>query len=473
MIPATRPPPTPTRSLDARARRSERASSRRRRLVRAAAAARSDRAADDGDKLIDRPSSSRRDVLVRGFTSALILPRSRAALADDLFCGYYSQNSAVVPQWARETPWSEGYVDTSSAVGLEGAKTFVRILGDQKKAEGAGLTPVLCLHGGPGLGFKYMDGLEVLASEKREVASYDQIGCARSPYVSDPKTKKTQNQTTTPALPPPPGTYTPALFADELAEVRRATGLGRVHVVAHGWGGMLALDHVLGGNGVDRAAPRGQTSPSIASLTLVSVPPSYARLIADRREALRQMPGEYAQVLLDGDEGGAGGGNLSDAGRKLYAAALDEWTQRFVSKRAAGACYRGLNVAGAGGGFGARANDPPDAVGVASVRAVARDMTGGCLFTEAGALSGWNADDGGRLAMLSAAVPGGVRFVVGADDALSEAGAREVYEGAARVEMSRTTVSFETFPDSGSCVHLDKSADFLESTAAYVAARDA
>ena len=49
-------------------------------------------------------------------------------------------------------------------------------------------------------------------------------------------------------------TYTPALFADELAEVRRATGLGRVHVVAHGWGGMLALDHVLGGNGVDGAA---------------------------------------------------------------------------------------------------------------------------------------------------------------------------------------------------------------------------
>ena len=172
MIPATRPAPTPTRALDTRAHRSERAPSRRR-LVRAVAAARSDREADESPKL-DRPcASSRRDVLVRGFTSALILPRSRAALADDLFCGYYSQNSAVVPQWARETPWSEGYVDTSAAVGLEGAKTFVRILGDQKKAESAGLTPVLCLHGGPGLGFKYMDGLEVLASEKREVASYD------------------------------------------------------------------------------------------------------------------------------------------------------------------------------------------------------------------------------------------------------------------------------------------------------------
>lgn len=406
---------------------------------------------------------------MRGFASALILPRSRAALADDLFCGYYSQNSAVVPQWARETPWSEGYVDTSAAVGLEGAKTFVRILGDQKKAEGAGLTPVLCLHGGPGLGFKYMDGLEVLASEKREVASYDQIGCARSPYAS----KKGQNQTTAAAaLSPPSGTYTPALFADELAEVRRATGLGRVHVVAHGWGGMLALDHVLGGNGVDGGSSGGGVA-SIASLTLVSVPPSYARLIADRREALRQMPGEYAQVLLDGDEGGAGGGNLSDAGRKLYETALDEWTRRFVSKRAAGACYRGLKVAGAGAGFSARANDPPDALGVASARAVARDMTGGCLFNEAGSLRGWDADDGGRLAMLAAAVPGGVRFVVGEDDALSEAGAREVYDAVARVEMTPTNVSFETIPDSGSCVHLDKSADFLESTAAYVAARDA
>ena len=143
---------------------------------------------------------------MRGFTSALILPRSRAALADDLFCGYYSQNSAVVPQWARETPWSEGYVDTSAAVGLEGAKTFVRILGDQKKAEGAGLTPVLCLHGGPGLGFKYMDGLEVLASEKREVASYDQIGCARSPYAPTKKTKtKTKSKQPPPRFPRPPG----------------------------------------------------------------------------------------------------------------------------------------------------------------------------------------------------------------------------------------------------------------------------
>ena len=152
-----------------------------------------------------------------------------------------------------------------------------RILGDQKKAEGAGLTPVLCLHGGPGLGFKYMDGLEVLASEKREVASYDQIGCARSPYKI--------------AKPKPNGTYTPALFADELAEVRRATGLGRVHVVAHGWGDARA--------GPSSAATAWTKRPedrraAAARLRVVAHPrlcsPSCARLIADRREALGRCP---------------------------------------------------------------------------------------------------------------------------------------------------------------------------------------
>lgn len=457
MIPATRAAPTPTRAIDARTRRCSRVSSRRR--VHTAAVARSNHDADGQHD--DHHHRSRRDVLVSGVASALILPpATRPAFADDLFCGYYSQNSAVVPQWARETPWSEGYVDVSAAVGLKDAKTFVRILGDQKKAGDAGLTPVLCLHGGPGLGFKYMDGLEVLGSEKREVASYDQIGCARSPYTS-PGAKKGQTGT-----PPGPGTYTPRLFANELGEVRRATGLNTVHVIAHGWGGMLALDHILGGNGVDGVGGKG-----IASLTLISTPPSYARLIADRRATLDQMPNEYKQVLLDGDEGGGMGVGLSDAGLKLYLKALDAWTQRHLSKRAAGACYRGLAVGGAGAGFGAKANDPPDARGVASSNAVSRDMTGGMLFTEAGALKGWDADADGRLARLTSVVPGGVQFVRGSDDALSEQAQREVYEAVARVEM-RPSATFETFPDAGSCVHLDKSAEFLEKTDAFLSARD-
>ena len=165
------------------------------------------------------------------------------------------------------------------------------------------------------------------------------------------------------------------------------------------------------------------------------------------------------------------GAGLSETGLKLYSKAMDSWLQRHLSKRAAGACYRGLAVGGAGAGFGAKANDPPDARGVASANAVSRDMTGGMLFTEAGALKGWDADADGRLARLTSVVPGGVQFVRGSDDALSEQAAMEVYEAVARVEM-RPSATFETFPDAGSCVHLDKSAEFLEKTDAFLSARD-
>ena len=157
------------------------------------------------------------------------------------------------------------------------------------------------------------------------MASYDQIGCARSSL----------------AQPPPKGVFAPELFAAELARLREVAELDKVHVVAHGWGAMLALDHVLG--------PLGS---GIASLTLVSCPPSYARLISDRRDALAKMPSDLAEALVDGDAGGARGANLSDAGRALYARAWQEWIVRHESARAAGACYQGLTLGGAGAGVG-------------------------------------------------------------------------------------------------------------------------
>ena len=407
-------------------------------------------------------SSSRRRVLTGLVTAAgsLAMPRSLlpAARADDLFCGYYKENLSVTPQWAFKTPWSEGFVDVSAATKLKDAKTFLRILGDEKIAKEAGHLPVLCVHGGPGLGFKYMEACEVLASEKREVASYDQIGCARSPFV-----KGKDN------VVPSPGTYTPELFARELTRVREAGGLERCHVVAHGWGGMLALDHILGGNGVAKSGG-AYGGNGVASLTLVGVPPSYARLIADRRAALDGMPEDMREVLLEGDENGAAGSNLSETGKALYEKAMAEWIQRHESSRAAGTCYAGLRLGGAGDGYGAlRANAATDA-GRKSAAAVARDMTGGMMFSVGGALASWEADDGGRLAQLTAAVPA-VRLLRGERDALSSEAVREVYEGIARAEM-KPRVTFEEVEGAGSSVHLDRSADFLEGVNAFISSWD-
>ena len=424
-------------------RRDARGGPRSRAVARAAPSSDSDRSFAIGSPVV--AESSRRGALLGAAASALLLP-ARPAAADDLFCGYYTENKSVTPQWAFKTPWSEGVVDVSSATGVKDAKTFLRILGKQEVAESAGHLPVLCLHGGPGLGFKYMEACEILASDKREVASYDQLGCARSALRSAPRA----------------GTFTPQLYAAELARLRTVAGLDKVHIVAHGWGAMLAIDHVLGVDG-----QRGVGG--VASLTLVSLPPTYARLVADRRDALARLAPDLAEVLLDGDDGSRGA-NLTPAGKALYDKAWAEWIVRYESSRAAGACYAGLSIGAAGDGFGALREKPATKEVAASANAVFRDMTGGKYFTVDGALADWDADANGRLARLAATVPG-VRIVRGENDALSSAAAREVYAAVTRPEMKPRT-TFEEVPGAGSCVHLDTSSAFLEGVNQFIGDKD-
>ena len=133
------------------------------------------------------------------------------------------------------------------------------------------------------------------------------------------------------------------------------------------------------------------------------------------------MPAEMREVLLEGDEGGAAGANLSAAGKDLYEKAMTEWIARHESSRAAGACYAGLRLGGAGDGYGALRGNAATDSGRKSAAAVARDMTGGMMFSVGGALADWQADDGGRLAQLTAAVPA-VRLMRGERDALSSVG---------------------------------------------------
>jgi proline iminopeptidase len=185
------------------------------------------------------------------------------------------------------------------------------------------------------------------------------------------------------------------------------------------------------------------------------MPPSYARLVADRRTALDAFPAEMREVLLEGDEGGAGGANLSRAGIELYDRAWTEWIARHESSRAAGACYQGLRLGGAGDGYGALRGNAASATGRASAAAVVRDMTGGMMFSVGGALAGWEADDGGRLARLTASVPA-VKMLHGANDALSAAAALEVFNGIAVADM-KPRVTWDEVEGSGSCVHLDRS----------------
>jgi proline iminopeptidase len=155
----------------------------------------------------------------------------------------------------------EGYLE------VPGGKVWYRAVGEQ------GPTPLLCLHGGPGFTHYYLEALEALA-DRRRVIFYDQLGCGRSDRPDDITL------------------WTVERFVSELAEVRAALRLDRLHLFGSSWGGMLAMQYVL-----DR-------EPDLVSLTLCGSPASMTRWVADCEELLAAEPPEVRQVIREHEESG-------------------------------------------------------------------------------------------------------------------------------------------------------------------------
>jgi proline-specific peptidase len=147
----------------------------------------------------------------------------------------------------------EGYLD------VEGGRVWYRTVGD-------GGVPLLCLHGGPGFTHYYLEPLEALA-DRRQVIFYDQLGCGRADRPSDP------------------GLWTVDRFVQELADVRAALGLERLHLFGSSWGGMLAMQYTL-----DR-------QPELASLILCGSPASMTRWVRDCAELHPRAPGSGREPM--------------------------------------------------------------------------------------------------------------------------------------------------------------------------------
>ena len=101
----------------------------------------------------------------------------------------------------------EGYIE------VPGGKVWYRAVAPESDPTGA--TPLLCLHGGPGFTHYYLEPLEALA-EHRRVIFYDQLGCGRSDRPDDVTL------------------WTVDRFVAELAQVRAALGLERLHLCTAG-----------------------------------------------------------------------------------------------------------------------------------------------------------------------------------------------------------------------------------------------
>ena len=154
---------------------------------------------------------------------------------------------------------------------FRGYRTWYRVVGDPDKP---GMLPLLCLHGGPGACWDYLEPLEAIAATGRRVIFYDQLGCGNSDDPHDPSM------------------YTLDLYVEEVEAVRRALGLERVHVLGQSWGGMLAMEYAL-------TQPAGLTS-----LVLADTAASLPQWVAETKRLVAELPPEVQQTLRQHEEAG-------------------------------------------------------------------------------------------------------------------------------------------------------------------------
>lgn len=162
-----------------------------------------------------------------------------------------------------DVPAREGTIEVT------GGKVWYRICGADRPG-----VPLLVLHGGPGIPHDYLLPLAALADE-RPVVFYDQLGCGNSERPGDPSL------------------WNVPRFVEELAQVRAALHLDRVHLYGHSWGTMLATDYLL------TEHPEGVVSVTFAGPAL-----SAARWIADQHVWLLELPAATQEAVRRAEASG-------------------------------------------------------------------------------------------------------------------------------------------------------------------------
>lgn len=156
-------------------------------------------------------------------------------------------------------------------------------------------TPLLLLHGGPGMPSPYLDSLRALSAD-RPVVLYDQLGCGRS---SRP--------------PAAEGHYTAERFVAEVTVVRDALGLSEIHLLGQSWGGMLAALYTA-------ERPEGLQTVTFASPVI-----DVARWVEDCTTLKSELPADVRDTI-DRHEASGNTGCLE------YAAASLDWWRRHVCR---------------------------------------------------------------------------------------------------------------------------------------------
>ncbi len=180
----------------------------------------------------------------------------------------------------------------TGTIAVEGGRVWYAVRGEGVR------TPLVVLHGGPGIPHDYLANLELLGDE-RPVVFYDQLGCGRSERPDDPSL------------------WTRERAVRELAAVRAALGLDEVVLYGHSWGSILAVDALSGLGGTPAPGVRG----AILAGPALSIP----RWIEDSRRLIATLPPEQALAILEGERTGQTDG-------EAYRAATDAYYRRYVCR---------------------------------------------------------------------------------------------------------------------------------------------
>ncbi len=159
--------------------------------------------------------------------------------------------------------------ERSGHIPVSGGRIWYRLDGGRHLAD-EGPTPLLGIHGGPGMSHDYLLPLVDLADE-RPVILYDQLDSGNSERPDDP------------------ANWTVARFVSEVDDLRAALALDRVIVFGNSWGGTLAAEYAM-------TRPEG-----LAALVLSSPLISTKRWLADNDAHRNQLP-DAARAALDRHE---------------------------------------------------------------------------------------------------------------------------------------------------------------------------
>ena len=204
-----------------------------------------------------------------------------------------------------------------------------------------GAPPLVTLHGGPGCIHDYLDSALDLASDRRAVIHYDQLGNGLSTHLRDKG----------------PEFWTVELFLAELDSLLAHLGIGaRYDLLGQSWGGMLAAEHAV------------RRPPGLRKLVIADSPASMATWLAEANRLRQELPPDVQATLLRHERDGS-----TDS--QDYAAATRVFYDRHVCRVPWPPELQRT--------FAAMAHDPT----------VYHTMNGPSEFDVIGTLAGWTIED--------------------------------------------------------------------------------